>query len=82
MSGRADRVLLDRAQVQLALGIEVEVAPRRHGGRGERLGEVMQAAAAEVAYSWFSGTLTTDDGVSPLAVGEMAVVFDADDTAG
>lgn len=77
----AERLLLDGTEVQLALGFDVQLEPSRQSAPVQALGDVIAKAAREAAYRSFSGTLEGDDSNWPLAVGEMALVFDVATTS-
>ncbi len=74
-------LLVDSSEVRDALGPEVTVEPGREHRAMTAIGGVVAAAASDAAYRSFGGYLVLAGARRPIAVGEMALVFDTPITA-
>lgn len=77
----AAALLLESGEVGHALGPEVTVEPGREHRAMTAIGGVVAAAASDAAYCSFGGYLAPAGVRRPIAVGEMALVFDTCSTA-
>jgi hypothetical protein len=73
---RADRLLLDVTEAQRALGANVQLQSGKDNSAVRQIGNVVAAAAADAAYRSLNGTVSLENGDRPVAVGEMALVFE------
>lgn len=77
----ASRLLVGQAEISAALGPSIYLEPSRQQRASSGVGEVLAAAARDVAYSGFSGYFHQESERSPVAVTELALVFDTQETA-
>lgn len=78
---RAESALLTTGEVQRALGTDVRVEAAEADGQQPEIGNVIKAAAVESAFRRFPGRTSDDGPERPLAVTEMALVFDSGEKA-
>lgn len=78
----ARQLLLGQAAIEQALGPRLRVVAGTEPSPVQAMGAVAARAAQDVAYRSFTGKVQLEDTTSPVAVGEMALVFDDPGKAG
>jgi len=78
---RALVALLSVEDVRDALGEQVRLHPSAQHEAVRSIGSIIAAAASDAAYRSFSGQLVLAGVERPVAVGQMVLVFDAEDKA-
>ncbi|MGI8968216.1 MAG: hypothetical protein ACR2GA_03835 [Chloroflexota bacterium] len=73
---RASRFLLSARDVEQALGTGAAADSAREHGAVQAIGSIVAAAARDAAYRSFNARIPVDDVYRPVAVGEMALLFD------
>jgi hypothetical protein len=73
---KVSSLLLTREDVQQALGPAVSIAQSKAHKAVDTIGSVVAVAARDAGYRSFSGHLTVNGAQRPLAVGQMALLFD------
>ncbi len=74
---KAASLLLEAGEIDRSLGPTLFIEPSREHSAMSAIGGVVAAAARDAAYRSFSGYVVVDGARRPVAVGEMALVFDA-----
>lgn len=73
----AARLLLGATDVQRALTVATPMEPAKEHVGVQAIGNVVAAAAVDAAYRSLSGRVTVDGSERPVAVGQLALIFDS-----
>jgi hypothetical protein len=78
---RAAGALLTADEAQSALGDQIRLHPGAQHEAVRSIGSIIAAAARDAAYRSFSGHLVLAGVERPVAIGQMVLVFDSEETA-